>query len=128
MIIVDNVRNYKKLKDECDFVFMIVRSYKNKIEGVENCECLSPSWDLLKDYLSWRNVMRKEDWWKLYKERFEKEMKNELSEKCLEYLRKGSEDKGFKIGLMCYCADVRFCHRSLIGKMLEAKGCKVIYR
>ena len=128
MIILGSMRDVARMKTECDVVFAIVRSYKKPIESVTQCAVLSPSYKLFTQYLQWK----KDGVWgneafKIYKRQFLKEMQSEEAKKALNMLWKGSERKGYKIGLVCYCSDRHLCHRTIVGELLADAGCEVIF-
>lgn len=129
MIILGSMKDCSKLLAKCDKVYAIVRSYKKPVKGVEQLSVLSPSPALFGFYLEKKN---RGEWndvaFVQYKERFDKELHSESALNALRQIWKASQLKGETIGLVCYCSDFRYCHRSLVGEFLESYGCEVIYR
>jgi uncharacterized protein YeaO (DUF488 family) len=129
MIILGSMRDCERLKAECHKVYAIVRSYKKPIKGVEQLSVLSPSPALFGFYLEKKN---RGEWndvaFGIYKKRFEEELHSEEALNALRGIWKASQKQHKKIGLVCYCPDFRYCHRSLVGEFLESYGCEVIYK
>jgi len=74
-----------------------------------------------KNYLDkWKDT-DPEEWWPLYKSRFEEELKlperRATLRKLWALLREGKN-----IGLLCFCPDYRYCHRTIIGNLLANQG------
>jgi uncharacterized protein YeaO (DUF488 family) len=81
---------------------------------------LAPSEELLKavtlplDVASWRTFSR----------RFTAEMKQPAARRDLDLLAALSHQANFAIG--CYCEDEARCHRSILRKLLEARGADIM--
>ena len=81
---------------------------------------LAPSEELLKavtpplDVASWRTFSR----------RFSAEMKQPAARRDLDLLAALSHQANFAIG--CYCEDEARCHRSILRKLLEARGADIM--
>ncbi len=114
-----------------DETWIIVRSLSNK-KALNNINTfhvpeLSPSPELFKAYLGWKEV----DWGQ---DRFQKSYVPRFIIEML--LDKAAKDKlnelyfkdkaGKSILLVCFCNDEDICHRSVVGGILQGVGCKVI--
>lgn len=81
------------------------------------------------EYLYSINKLNEEkSWWYLYERAFKKEL-NERPDmvKAVSKLKKLlTENK--EIYLFCYCKDVQYCHRRIVGEFLEEQGFVVNYR
>lgn len=66
-------------------------------------------------------------WFDLYEEVFIKET-NRKNFKIAYNRLKELLDQGVNIVAVCYCRDYRFCHRSILAKMLKDEGYEVILR
>jgi uncharacterized protein YeaO (DUF488 family) len=60
--------------------------------------------------------------WQLFERRFRAEMKNPDPARVLDLLAALSHQTNFAIG--CYCEDEHRCHRSILKKLLAARGAK----
>jgi uncharacterized protein YeaO (DUF488 family) len=58
--------------------------------------------------------------WKLFERRYRQELSSHDNLRLLDLLAALSQGSDFSIG--CYCADERKCHRSILRKMLLARG------
>ena len=58
--------------------------------------------------------------WKLFERRYRQELSSHDNLRVLDLLAALSQGSDFSIG--CYCADERKCHRSILRKMLLARG------
>lgn len=81
---------------------------------------LAPSEELLKEGLAAED----ERLWKQFTRKFMAEMKSPGAGKDLDLLAALSHSTDFSVG--CYCADESHCHRSLLRKLLEDRGAKII--
>jgi uncharacterized protein YeaO (DUF488 family) len=61
--------------------------------------------------------------WRTFSKRYEKEMKAATPSRILDVLAELSKTANFAVG--CYCEDESRCHRSILGKLLKARGAKV---
>ena len=109
-------------KVECDEIWCIVRSLRKLPKAnvpVKHVPELSPSTELFKDYLRWRdagewNMEKFED---EYKPRFLCEMRADNGMKFLKLLHESCKSK--RIMIVCYCKDEAVCHRSLVRSIIE---------
>ena len=116
-----------------DKVYLIVRSIWPLIKSnhpilkvAEQVDALSPSPDLFLRYRRWV----KEGTWgiekfnSIYAPFFLEDIENSFfAQLALKNLISGSEKE---IALLCYCKDKDTCHRKLVGKLLQERGCEVI--
>jgi uncharacterized protein YeaO (DUF488 family) len=58
--------------------------------------------------------------WKLFERRYVSELKQPDQSHLLNTLAALSRHANFSIG--CYCSDERYCHRSILGRELQARG------
>jgi uncharacterized protein YeaO (DUF488 family) len=58
--------------------------------------------------------------WKLFERRYRQELSSHDNLRLLDLLAALSQGSDFSVG--CYCADERKCHRSILRKMLLARG------
>ena len=61
--------------------------------------------------------------WRVFVRRYEREMKAATPARLLEVLALLSKSANFSVG--CYCADESRCHRSILRRLLKARGAKV---
>lgn len=63
-------------------------------------------------------------WWDLYEPEFLEEMK-----KMERFIKRICQrlDEGKDVIICCYCIELKFCHRLLVGENIEKRGYKVIY-
>jgi len=61
--------------------------------------------------------------WRVFVRRYEREMKAATPARLLEALALLSKSANFSVG--CYCADESRCHRSILRRLLKARGAKV---
>lgn len=72
---------------------------------------------------------KKEGWFIEYKKRYKQQIQND--EKALAAMRQIKHDyldKGIDVMLVCYCREVKKCHRKILGEAYEATGIEVIYK
>ena len=62
--------------------------------------------------------------WKVFVRRYEKEMAAPEAARTLDLLAALSRHANFSVG--CYCADEARCHRSILRRLLKARGAKVV--
>lgn len=108
----------------CDEVWQITRS-SNHIPGTVWMPDLAPSPQLFKKYLyEWKDRPC-EEWWDMYREIFEQEIKSDY--KKVSALKKAFNlvNLGKVIAMVCFCRDSRYCHRTLVGNFLKQKGIRV---
>ena len=120
MIYTGSVRD---ISDKYDEVWMIVRSLKFVPQvnaSVFHIPQLSPSPELFKSYLSWKNqgLWDKDTFEKYYKPRFLQEMQEVEAQTYLNLLIEKAKTKN--ILLVCYCQDKSICHRSLIYSLIPS--------
>jgi uncharacterized protein YeaO (DUF488 family) len=61
--------------------------------------------------------------WAVFAKRYRTEMAAGPARRALDLLAALSRQTDFSVG--CYCADQARCHRSLLGKLLAARGAKL---
>ena len=59
-------------------------------------------------------------WWPAFEKRFRAELKKPDHARLLDLLAALSHHSNFSIG--CYCADERYCHRSILRRALAERG------
>lgn len=79
---------------------------------------LSPSESLLKTV-----DPRDDDSWKVFRRRFQKEMKAPDARHCLDLLAALSHQTDLSVG--CYCEDESRCHRSILRALLEERDADI---
>jgi len=62
--------------------------------------------------------------WKAFARRYEKEMAAPTASRVLELLAALSRDANFALG--CYCEDEARCHRSILRRLLNERGAKLL--
>ena len=80
---------------------------------------LSPTEELLKEVFP----IADDRAWKSFERRFRAEMKAAGPARELDLLAALSHGSNFSVG--CYCEDERYCHRSILRDLLEARGADV---
>lgn len=114
--------------DVADEVWAIVRSDKRVPSWMKHVPELSPSWELFKQYLTWRDCghWNKDTFEREYVPRFLDEFKNGDSDLLctLAYLKE-LDQSGKNIWLVCFCADETMCHRSIVAGILQGLGFNV---
>ena len=80
---------------------------------------LSPTEELLREVFP----IADEKAWKSFERRFLKQMKEPGPARTLDLLAALSHTADFSVG--CYCEDERFCHRSTLRALLEARGAEI---
>lgn len=86
---------------------------------------LAPSPNLFRRYLEEWKGRAPEEYWPVYAEIFQEELKTEEKLGALRNLWRLSS-QGITVGLFCYCPKPEFCHRSLVGDFLRGHGAQVI--
>lgn len=117
------IGSFKDISSNYDEIWLIVRSLKQIPQintNVFHVPQLSPSPELFKSYLSWRNqgLWSKDTFEKYYKPRFLQEMKKVEAQTYLNLLIEKAKTKD--ILLVCYCQDESMCHRSLIYSLVPS--------
>lgn len=125
--------------------YLIVRKPVHGIpRGFIHVPELSPSLSLFEQAQLWKqNIFTKEEleklpnqiasskkevWWSLYVDRFKKELV-ERSDMVLALRNLSKElSAGEDVWLFCYCKDVHYCHRGLIGEYGKTLGWMVDFR
>ncbi|HBQ28466.1 MAG TPA: hypothetical protein DD719_03475 [Desulfotomaculum sp.] len=107
----------------CDEVWQITRSSKH-ISGTVWVPELAPSSQLFEKYLKEWKDNPVEEWWYLYKDAFNKELKSAKKLGALKKLGRLVES-GRIIALICFCRDSDHCHRALVGELLKQCGVEV---
>jgi uncharacterized protein YeaO (DUF488 family) len=79
---------------------------------------LSPSDTLFNIYLNKWKDLSPEQWWPEYEELFLQELQSEDKLNNLRLLYKTLQS-GKNVVLLCYCKDVRYCHRRLVGEFFK---------
>lgn len=102
--------------------FIVLRPGNVKLRGVRHRPDLAPS----KDLFLWAQEHKTEvDWFDTYRARFCEDMRTRPGLRIA--VNKLEEELKTKdILLICFCADASKCHRSLIAKELEQRGCSVV--
>lgn len=131
MIVLCNMRDINAMRNQynLDEVWLIVRSLKTPIAGCNHVPELSPSSNLFYKYLDIRNkgCWNISSFEQMYMPQFMHEMHAPAAQaKLTELINK--DHSGYNIGLACFCSDEQTCHRSLIGDILQANGCVVIFQ
>ena len=109
-----------KLYDE---VWIVTRTLKYKPAGnnVFWIQDLSPSYELLNKYITWRRagIWNEDTYNELYKPVFLKEMLD--SRTCRDWLNQLylKDKQGKHICLVCYCEDYNLCHRKLLVELID---------
>lgn len=118
-----SIGSFKDISDKYDEIWLIVRSLKQIPQvntSVFHVPQLSPSNELFKSYLSWRNqgLWNKDTFETYYKPRFLKEIEEEEPQMYLNLLVEKAKTKN--ILLVCYCSDESICHRSLVYSLIPS--------
>ena len=80
---------------------------------------LAPTAELVKRALA----ARTDSEWAAFVKRFEREMAEPAPKRTLDLLAALSHSSNFSLG--CYCEDEQRCHRSVLRKLLRARGAKL---
>ena len=128
MIVTENIRNANK--GNYDQVWAIVRSLKNPGRSLVHVPELSPSLQLFWTYRRWvqNQTFNKDLFEQVYKPRFLAEMANSPDAQTKLDELVALDKAGKRIALVCFCADVNLCHRSLIAELLTERGVNVTMR
>ncbi len=95
------------------------------ISGAILARGLSPSEELLKMYLNQWKELLPEQWWPEYEKYFLRELETEEKKSNLRTLYKTLQ-AGKNVVLLCFCKDVKYCHRKLVGQFFEKYDIEVI--
>lgn len=90
---------------------------------------LSPSLALFRKTQQWKKQSQHpSEWWPEYVQQFIAEMRSRPDMvRALARLEQVLRD-GVHVRLFCYCKDVRYCHRLLIGEEIVRRGMNVDFR
>jgi uncharacterized protein YeaO (DUF488 family) len=80
---------------------------------------LSPSAALMRE----TGIVHDRSRWSAFARRFEAELKAPDTSRVLDALAALSHTSDFALG--CYCDDERYCHRSILRKVLAARGAAI---
>lgn len=107
-----------------DIKLFIARVKPKGIQGWIHVPQLAPSAKLFNQYIFWRRQGLWPGKWETYKRQFVTEMKVMDN-----YLARVEQrlNEGKDVALACYCKQVNYCHRKLVGDYFKNKGYKVIY-
>lgn len=110
-----------------DEVWAIVRTFKHPTPNIKHIPELSPSWYLLKTYLSLKksNRWNQETFNTYYLPQFLFEMKTQQFQNKLTEIEK-MHYSGKNICLVCFCPEESLCHRSIIAGYFQNKGIPVL--
>jgi len=86
---------------------------------------MAPSEKLFRQYLNWRKQDLWPGKWPEYESAFLREM--EGMKKYLDRIE-GQLRAGRSVALACFCKDVRYCHRSLLGRYFTERSFQVDQR
>jgi uncharacterized protein YeaO (DUF488 family) len=113
---VKDVSYYEQLADIRYFI--VLYPGRTKLKGFLHAPELAPSPDLL----SWAlEHNREENWFSIYTERFNEEMKNRPGLRdAINRLEVKAREK--VVLIVCFCPDANCCHRSLIADELQQRG------
>lgn len=123
LIITRNIRAIQDTKNS----WIIARSVKTLPDGALWVPELSPSRELLSDYLRLRKMgLWNEHAFKtIYVPTFLREMKGSKEAKQYLNLLFNLSKKGKTIEIACFCQDETMCHRSIIAGLLQGVGTQV---
>lgn len=122
-VITAPVSRVKEILPQCEEIWLITRAGKD-IPGTIRVRGLSPGPELYKKYVEeWKETDPRE-WWPAYVSKFMEELglpeKRAALRKLWRLLQMGKN-----VGLVCFCPDPGFCHRTIIGDVLREKGVHV---
>lgn len=123
-LILSSIRDFSKQK--ADIRCEIARYPKlEKYPQVIQLKGLAPSKRLLHFFKTYTKLT--EDVLKTYYVQYKMEIYNSIEGKkdlqSIEYYLNQGKD----VQLICFCADYRYCHRTIVGKWFESKGFEVDY-
>ena len=123
MIHIASIRDLRKYPNTTKYA--IVRSLKKPILGVTQLPVLSPSKSLFWSYCDWKKagIWNKKTFDELYAPTFLAEIAQSDAQAALDDLARRSHTED--IVLVCFCADVTLCHRSLVAKLLAERGAEM---
>jgi len=118
-----DVSRVQELDRFCAEVWLITRAGRD-IPGAMRVRALSPGESLFRDYLEKWRFNPPEQWWPEYRERFNTELQQPEKGPVMQRLHKLLAE-GKNVGLVCFCPDYRYCHRTLVGEFLKQRGIAV---
>ncbi len=118
-LILCTIREYHR----ADIHLQITRT--GQVPGWKVIRDLAPSKELFYQYRRWVNAGQWPAKWPEYVAIFEQEMAREPMKGLLKLLVQRLKE-GKSIALACYCQDVKYCHRFIIGKWVAAQGFEVV--
>ena len=119
MIVLCSLSDLDKYKRSSrDINFMIVRNYKEPIEGITQFERLAPSEAL---YTFAMRNKEKPDFYEVYHKAFQKELISNEKQVGLSIIE-DLVSRGFEVNLICYCKKASECHRSDVFEALKSRG------
>lgn len=118
-----SVSQMKEIQPNCEEIWLITRAGAD-IPNTIRVRGLAPGPELYKDFIEkWKDSDPKE-WWPKYQERFMEELKLPEKRMALRKLWRLLLE-GKNIGLLCFCSDYRYCHRTIVGEVLSKEGAQV---
>lgn len=125
---LDNKVSRVVVDHDIDEVWVIVRSYKQKLKDIActpiiHVPELSPSSELFQIYLSLKEAgnWNVDTFKKQYVSRFLHEMLESSARHWLTQLVNAAQN-GKRILLVCYCSEEALCHRSIVCGLLQGRG------
>ncbi len=91
-----------------------------EIEGAVRVRALAPGDVLFKQYHEQWKGTDPAMWWHLYEKQFIRELNQKMFHKLVSLVKAGKT-----IVLFCFCKDARYCHRSILARILKEQGVKV---
>lgn len=126
MVFIQNIK--KVCREDYDYAIAIVRSLRSNPKNLIQDISLSPSENLFRKYLKWRD----DGEWssKVFAEEYvpqflEEFASNQTSRDSLNRIYRLSS-QGLKISLSCFCDDESTCHRSIIAGLLQGARADVV--
>jgi len=109
---------------DADEKWLITRGGEG-LPGYKRVPELAPSEELFNKYLTRWEGKPPSTWWNKYKSEFVKQFKKPQLIIKLALLYEKVQNQNKNILLVCFCENVKFCHRKLIASYLAEKGLKV---
>ena len=117
--------SFKQSKSyNADEKWLITRGKKD-LPGYKRVPELAPSEELFNKYINHWKGKPGHIWWSKYKSEFMKQFKKPQFLIQLALLYEKVQNQNKNILLVCFCENVEYCHRKLIGFFLLEKGLKV---